>query len=369
MSLDTAISLTTVDEVLSYLGIDNPERNALWVYYDGANATATIEVQDTKIVLTDSVATNIVFTTYDTLTKVVDKINSVAGGWHAGLIYIGTLSSGDLIITGSLNAKGSGNEQTLKISDLHLIEQLINRASDLMNKYCERNLKSKTYTLEKYDGGGEYLILNNYPVTNIVQVCEGEIDAIKIKYTSSTAFNAYATVTTTGVILTVDGVSEAELTFAGFATMTLMAAKIDEKLGWEASIASSDYGGWPSSLLFEKRNVYALNQYSYLQSPEEPLDEYKEDLEAGMIYLTSGFDKDFKNVYVTYTAGYSTIPASLEEICIELVKFKYEKGKKDSTLQSEKIGSVYSYTLADIKTALPPGLMEELDYFKRRIIV
>ena len=31
MSLDTAISLTTVDEVLAYLGED-VERDALWVY-------------------------------------------------------------------------------------------------------------------------------------------------------------------------------------------------------------------------------------------------------------------------------------------------------------------------------------------------
>lgn len=365
MSLDTTISLTTVSEFLSSARIDYPQRNALWIYYDGANATATVEVQDSKIVLTDSGATDVVFATYDTLTKVVDQINTVTG-WHAGLIYIGTLASNDLIITGSLNAKGTDNEQTLKIKDTHLIEQLINRASDFLNRHCSRMLKTTTYTLKRHSGEGTKLILDDYPVTEIMQICDGTLSAIKIKHTSSTAYNAYARVTKTGVILSVGGTPEAELLFATYKTLTTMAVAIAAKTGWEASVYHTDYGGWPSTLLFEKQNVYALNQYSYIEVPGEPLYGYEEDLENGIIYLPSEFSEGFKNIFVSCKAGYVTIPPMLEQICIELVKYKYDKAKKDSSIKSEKIGMVYSYTLQDLKEALPSSMMAELDLFTKR---
>lgn len=367
MSLDTTISLTTVNEFLSYIGIDYPERNALWVYYDGASLTSTVEVEDTKIVLTDTVngATDVVFATYDTLTKVVTQINTVTG-WHAGLIYIGTLASNDLIITGSLDAKGSDNEQTLKINDTHLIEQLINRASDFLNRICGRTLKTTTYTHERYDGGERKIFLKNWPVSEVAQVCSGKLDVIKIKCTSTTARNAYVSVTATGIILTVDGTALAEKTFVSYATLTLLAANINSEANWEASVVNSNYNSYPSTQIFRKLNRFALNQYIYLQVPDEPLDGYEIDYDNGILYFSSAFSSGWRNVFVSYDAGYATIPDSLEQICIELVKYKYQKRVKDSNLKSETIGKVYSYTLQDLKDALPTDLMAELELFKSR---
>ena len=369
MTLDTTISLTSVDEVLALPGMLAQE-NAFWIHYSGSVTTATAQIAiDRLILMHDAVEDanlDLTATAYATIKKLVDYINANVSNWEAGRLCHPDASSVDLLETGQLNALGAANEQTLKIKGTYLIEQLINRASDFLNRHCSRTLKTTTYTLKRYSGEGTKLILDDYPVTEIMQICDGTLPGIKIKYTSLTAYNAYARVTKTGVILSVDGAPEAELLFATYKTLTTMAAEIAKKTNWEASVYHADYGGWPSTLLFEKQNVYALNQYSYLEVPGEPLDGYEEDLEYGIIYLPSEFSEGFKNIFVSCKAGYVTIPPSLEQICIELVKYKYGKAKKDSSIKSEKIGSVYSYTLQDLKEALPSSMLAELDLFTKR---
>jgi hypothetical protein len=443
MSLDTTISLTTLDNVLAEIG-DEAAKDGIWVYWSSTGASvATIEVTDTTLILkvtvgtvhravTTNVATigtsaahglivgstvvisgmgdaayNGTFTitvvpdtthfkfalthadeteTADaggtvigsniltfsdadknTVSELITAINALTG-WKAGRVYHPDADSTDLIVCGPLSCLGSGNQITLKIKDNYFIEELINRASDFINRFCDRTLASTTYKHERYSGEGSMLFLNNYPVSKIVQICDGTADIIQIKYTSSTAYNAYAEVTSTGVILTVDGTSQAELTFATYATMKLLSDAIDAKAGWDAKVMGSDYEGWPSSQLFERRNIFALNVYSYLQTPDEPLDGYEENLESGIIYLSPKFNEGFKNIFVSYTAGYATIPYALEDACKRLVKLKYDMRAKDSAVQTERIGSVYAYTLRDLKEALPPELMDELNLFKRRVI-
>ena len=369
MTLDTAISLTTVDEVLALPGMLARE-NAFWIYYSGSASTATVQIAIDRLILIhdagEDANLDLTAVTYATIKKLVDYINANVSNWEAGRICHPDASSPNLLETGQLNSLGTANEQTLKIKGTYLIEQLINRASDFLNRHCSRMLKTTTYTLKRYSGEGTKLILDDYPVTEIMQICDGTLPGIKIKYTSLTAYNAYARVTKTGVILSVDGTPEAELTFVAYKTLTTMAVAIAAKTGWEASLYHTDHGGWPSTLLFEKQNVYALNQYSYLEVPGEPLYGYEEDLENGIIYLPSEFSEGFKNIFVSCKAGYVTIPPLLEQICIELVKYKYQKAKKDSSIKSEKIGSVYSYTLKDLEKALPPSMLAELDLFTKR---
>jgi len=250
-----------------------------------------------------------------------------------------------------------------------IFERLINSASDFLARYWNRTLPATTYTLERYDGGGEKLFLRNFPVTAITQVSQGELGIIRIKYTSTTAYNAYVSVSTTGVALNVDGTPVAEKTFALNATMQAMATALNAESGWEASVISSLYNGYPSARLFKKLNRFALNAYTYLEMPDQPLDDYDVDYDRGIIYLPSGFNKGFQNIYVSYAAGFASdsIPSSAEQICIELVKYKYDGIDKDTGLSSEKIGNVYAYTLRDLKDALPPELLAEANQFKSRV--
>lgn len=245
-------------------------------------------------------------------------------------------------------------------------ELLINNASDFLDRYCGRILKSATYTHERYDGGERKIFLKHWPVTDVVQVCSGELDVVKIKYTSTTAYNAYVKVTTTGIILTVDGTPLAEKTFATYTTLSTMATAIDGESGWEASVVNSDYNSYPSSQIFQKLNRFALNQYAYLQVPGEPLDGYEIDYDNGILYFSSAFSSGWRNIYITSTGGYTTVPGALQQICLEMVKYKYNNRKQDSGMKSETMGKVYEYTRAELKDALPPDMMAELELFKSR---
>ena len=115
-------------------------------------------------------------------------------------------------------------------------------------------------------------------------------------------------------------------------------------------------------------NRSALNIIAKLQFPDVPLDYIILDFDSGIIQLPYRFSTGFQNIFVSYTGGYVTIPATLEYICKQLVKFKYDQAKIDLNLKSEKIGEVYEYTRADLKGALPVNLIAELDLFVMRFI-
>ena len=245
-------------------------------------------------------------------------------------------------------------------------ELLINNASDFIDKYCGRILKSATYTHERYDGGERKVFLQNWPITDIVQVCGGKLDVIRIKYTSTTAYNAYVKTTTTGIILTVDGTPLAVKTFATYTTLSTMATNINSESGWEATVASSDYNSYPSAQIFRKLNRFALNLYIYLQIPGDPLDDYDIDYDNGILDFSPIFTSGWRNIFVTYTGGYATVPGALQQICIELVKYKYNMRKGDTSLKEEQMGKVYSYVRQDLKDALPPDMIAELELFMSR---
>lgn len=367
MSLDSTIALTDVANVKTFMGL-NAQKNGIRVYCSQGDATdATVEVTDLTLVLiivggTPS-TTPLTFADADTNTiaKLIVKINAVTG-WTANAIYNGSADSTDLIITGALDCLTIANEQTLKITDDYMIAELINMASDFINQYTGRVLKSTVYTHERYNGDGNKLYLNNYPVTAITLLSDGYLDVMNVKYSSSSVYNAFVTVTATGVIVTVDGTAEAEILFST-QTLSAMATAISAFANWSASVVNSSYNSYPASQLFQSLNQSALNFNAPLRIPDVPLDEYTVDLDTGIIELSSRFLSGFQNIFVSYTGGYTTIPASLEAICKYLVKYKYDQIKIDLNLKSEKIGEVYAYTRADVSVALPVSLAAELSLF------
>jgi len=53
----SSTALISLNDALLYMGED-PTREALSVYYDGTDATATVEVTDKKVICTDASAHN-----------------------------------------------------------------------------------------------------------------------------------------------------------------------------------------------------------------------------------------------------------------------------------------------------------------------
>lgn len=369
-------SLISVQDYKSFKGISNSEieADALSLYaIDGTAATVvksgdTLTIAKTGGTGAGSDAIDLTAVAYDTLGELAIYINAKAG-WIANLIGWASASSTDLKNVASANCLLEANEQTLIFYDNYIIERMIDMASDVIEKYLRRKIKTATYTHERYDGGKNLIFLEQYPVTAVTQICNGYEDPIRIKNTSG-KFNAYAIVSVTGVALNVDGIGVAEKTFVAYATMTLMAAALNAEAGWEAIASSSTKGAWPSNLLFVQPNVFCLNQYVYLQCPDEPLEDYKFDLDDGIVYLSGGFAGGYKDIFITYVAGFATVPDDIIYGTVKFVGMMDDAREEDENMKSEKLGD-YSYTrftTEDLGKALSPEEMKALKRYQRPLV-
>jgi len=364
VSLDTSISLTTLDEVKAFLGED-VKRDGLWVYSNAAGATAaTVEVTDTTMVLIitgggSAGTTTLTFAdaNKDTIAELVVAINAVSG-WKSGRICHGDAASTDLVVTGALSCLGADNEITLSIIDNYLLTQLINRASDMMNRYCSRILKTTTYTKEVYYGTGyDKLILEQFPVTRVSRVSVGRATSFRIKNTSADATVCTVEISTTAMRLVVTGGANADdttLTLADYANIDLLIAAIEALgKGWECTKLATDTATRLATELLPRPAMAVTPTVSAeCETPDDDLTDYRllnptEARNEGMLLRASAFDAT-REYFVSYTAGYTTIPYSLEMFCIYLVSYIYGKSKRAGTegLQSESFGegADYSYT-------------------------
>jgi hypothetical protein len=373
MSLDT-YALTDLDNAISYLGGISAV-DALWIQYVGSSSTATVEVQESNLVLTDSSAHTIDLTNanYDTIAELIAYINANLTGWQAGRLCHSDDTVANLLVTGSLDAKGSENQQTLKISSDYLITELINRASSFIERYCNRKLLSRAYTRECYDGNGHTrLMLKNYPVTQVTRISVGRTNAFTVKCSATTY--AFFEVTPTSVKLNRDGTTTT-LTISTYSTINDLIAAINAVSGsyWTATLINTDYGSYKASEVLVRPALYCKSPD--MVNAEIPNDEvsdfFVEQAEddfnnPGILYAPGGFTAGHQNIFCDYTAGFTTIPYVLEQVCLELVKLKYDQAKQSFGIAHETLGD-YAYTAKDIK-GLPEDMRAELDLFKRRIL-
>lgn len=94
----------------------------------------------------------------------------------------------------------------------------------------------------------------------------------------------------------------------------------------EATYTNETYDGSASSqLVLRMRPVSAVSSFQYRESPESDAsftdvdsDFYFSNLEAGVLNGLFTQNRNWSGYRVTYTAGYSTIPADLAEACVML---------------------------------------------------
>lgn len=318
------------------------------------------------------IATTCILASYN-LGKLAVLINNYVG-WTANLEGWSMASSIDLKNLSVTNCLLVVNELTLIYYDNYILERLIDSASQIVENFLRRKILSRTYKNERYSGHGSvYLELDNYPITAISQICEGKADVIRVKYTSTTERNAYITVTATGIILTVDGTSQPELTFVAYPTIVTMAVAINAVASWSAQVISSVFNGYPSNQLFEQMNLYAKDVYADLCLPDDPLDGYEVDKEEGRIYRPSGFSSGDRNIFVSYTGGYAVIPDAIRHGVFRLVQKLDEKREESGgeSLKSEKMGD-YSYTTGTaenlLKKVLSATEYSELKAYQRPLV-
>jgi hypothetical protein len=378
-------ALTTLAAAKDYLG-SVPEVNGIWVYSPSPTAAtaATVEVTDTTMVLiitggASAGTTTLTFSDSDTdtIAELVTKINALTGKWKAGAIGNGSAASTDLLVTGAQSCLGASNEITLRMEDNYGVEKLVDRATDLIERYCGRKIYTRSYDRVQYTGNGrETLVLNQYPVTRVFRVSEGKTNAFYV--TNATAVNfATVEVSATKLRLNADG-TVTDLTLSSYATINLLIAAINGTSGWTATLINAGTrkptytgsGGTTVSELIPMPAQRCLSpNVAYVEVPDTEIDDYwimagggDEDRDAGILMREGGWARG-ETYYIDFLAGYTTIPAALEEACLMLVKYARDKQSKDSSIQAEGLGD-YNYSIGVMGNTFGKEMIDQIKLFR-----
>lgn len=224
--------------------------------------------------------------------------------------------------------------------------------------YCDRNFNITSYR-ERYDGlSDNMLILRQYPVTGITRLSLWPADVIRVKNTMLYT-NATVSTSSTAVILTRDGTSTS-LTYATYPTFTQLVDAINalSASGWAATLVSPTFANFKSTELIERMGLYCLEStWVYLQMPYQRGElDFDVDSERGIIYLfryvfidnvddsrsgVTGFPRGTRNIFVDYSAGYSTIPEDLKLAIKIIVKYIYQRRDEEAFgAKSQSAGGV-----------------------------
>lgn len=314
---------------------------------ENAAASGIIRLQDsTVVVAADTALAKSATGTYTY--SFTESPNSYTYGYWIKWIYSGTtyydyhtIAGGSAAITTKTAYKTYAGITVT--DDDALLDQLVLRATSAIENYCGRKFQHDTYR-ERYNGSGDTeLYLKQYPITEIKMLSIGATDVIRIKNTSTDAYNAYVRVNSDSMILTIQGGTDdgsEPLTLTDY-TITTLVAKIETLTGWTASSMLSEYGVWNAEEILPVSGLECHDSYTSVQCPDEPEYDFKVDNNKGAIYLSTGFPTGYQNVIVNYAAGYSTMPDDLIQICLDLVNVYYKSRKTDSTVEAEKLGDHY----------------------------
>jgi hypothetical protein len=169
---------------------------------------------------------------------------------------------------------------TLEIGMDSMIELFVNSASDDIERYCQRQFKSQSYTEYHHGRNQNILLLDQYPIISVTEL----------------------------------------------------------RIDFEAEFTSLD------SLI--------------------PVSDYRIGDSNNTLVLVNGqvFSKGFHNIRVIYTAGFSTIPSSLENACLWIVAYynRMREGQNIGRTNKSKEGESAGYL-----QEWPPHIKRALDQFRR----
>ena len=226
--------------------------------------------------------------------------------------------------------------------DAH-VENLINRASDIIESALHRKLKARLYIKERHSGiGQEQLYFKQYPVLSLNLDNLAWVAAAKtLTRNDGGSFVTDGFAVADKVLVQNSEYNSGLLTIAAAGVATLVLTFTDVIV----DDAVDD-------------NVF-ISHCRELWVNDGVMDEDDYEVNPDHIYYRSGFSEGHENIRVTYYAGYATIPDDIEDFCLELVKRAYDKSKD---VKSEKLGP-YSITYFDSRSDLIKEIQNELSTY------
>jgi hypothetical protein len=349
------MSIVSSQDILSYLGVSsqvffvvNASCDGLYLKYDGGTNTL-VDIPDgtyegASLATAMQTAINTAFTSSSTISwsSTTRKFTFDAGSGHT-FTYTHSGSDAGLLVgfntdhsaARTLTSDIEAGDPTENIEVLHLA------AEKMIQNYCNRNFESQSYK-ERYNGTGtSTLVLRQYPVTAITRLSLWPVDVIRVRNTN-TSTNATLSCSTSAVTLNHDGVLST-IDFATYTTFGSVVTAINAVGdGWEASLQSSTYSSFKSTELIERMGLYCLEStWAYLQMPYQR-GELDFDINStyGIIKLfryyeggeLAGFPIGQRNIFVDYTAGYSSsnMPVDLKLAVKIMTKYLVQRGDEEA---------------------------------------
>lgn len=257
-------------------------------------------------------------------------------------------------------------------ADSAVLQDIVNASSDVIERELARTFALTTYD-ELYDGPGYFnLLLNNYPVTQVLRVALNPVNVLQIRNTDPDVSRAsyridgdtnipprpnvlYLVSMKNGVetaininlqsgATSVNGVAGSTYTMVTLANLAT-AINTFSAYGWNA-LALGIYTSWPIDDLRPPQGAFDTrwqgNAYVSLHSWNQSGFDINPDI--GELVAGNGFSRGYRNYRVIYQAGYSTIPYPIQQACAELAASVYLNRGQNPNLVSESLGG-YSYTL------------------------
>jgi hypothetical protein len=264
------------------------------------------------------------------------------------------------------------------VDDDVLLEDAIDRATAIIESHCDRKLKARTFSEWCMPSGERTFTVDNYPIVSIDTISYGS--AISMTISSDTA--------STDVIATVENngtnIRLRKVTYAGATELTTLAVADYVSTRQLVNYINLAVSGWTATLT---ENALTASLYRFggrgvidapcnFEYPRDNVSEYRVDYDTGLVHIIADrfpgirsdnasanrFPSGFFPVFVQYTAGFETVPADLEQACIEIAADLYRERKQDKTITSESLGD-YNYTQAGVAELLE-GRMGKLASYR-----
>lgn len=367
-------ALSTVASLKRHMQTRHTEVDFLRLFRDssGGATSATVAVTSTTVELVTNLGTDsLTFAANATLTAMVAAINALSG-WTAVAEGDGTLTSSDLRIIPAVNCYLVANERYLRGLDNLLLEDGINQATEIIKDETDRNFLEATYRHAFHGSDRDTLIVREYPITDLLFIAVGRLQAATVEYSGSSALYATAEVTSTALVLrsNVSGTENSDTITLATETLSSLKTAVDAVSNWTMSNLPSNGDTWDATqLLMTNGRINALQQAARIELPNILEADYFADLSTGIIhrgrqFVPGGVDSSMRvakgspshayqwlgqpsippyfprgqfNVIVSYKAGYATIPDGLVRLCNELAANLIRAGRWDGALVSESM--------------------------------
>lgn len=243
-------------------------------------------------------------------------------------------------------------------TDNTILEDSINRASAMIQRFCARNFVSQRYYEWHDTYGADRVMLKHNPVENVRFVGVGGDNVLSVDATISTDAATTISADDTHIhLFRVDSTGSEHsttLTYAAHDTTTEMATAIGNTTGFDASALLNV----PSKYIRRLAGRDLRQQTATLEAPTEGLTDYVIDYDRAIVYGPSL--RRYQGMLIDYTGGYSTIPYDVEQATISIATRLYRGRQRDPGVSSESLGG-YSYSLrsgseldAEMRSMLDP---------------